>query len=79
MPLFLPLDLSRQWIEPELPKKQYREILDYETPTENMNNIPVWTIRSPKARPDGKLKTEYWEWKDLPALGEKNPPEKIAE
>jgi len=44
---------------------------------EKMNYIPVWTIRSPKTRPDCKLKTEYWEWKDLPALGEKNPPKKI--
>jgi hypothetical protein len=48
--------------------------LGYEMTPENMNYIPVWTIRSLKARPDGKLKTEYWVWKDLPVLGEKNPP-----
>jgi putative SOS response-associated peptidase YedK len=77
MPLFLSLDLSKKWIQPELPEAQYREILNYEMPQENMNYIPVWTIRSPKPRPDGKLKTEFWDWKDLPALGEKNPPENI--
>jgi putative SOS response-associated peptidase YedK len=76
MPLFLPLELSKQWIDQELPEAEYRKILEYEMTPENMNYIPVWTIRSPKDRPDGKLKTEYWEWKDLPALGEKNPPEK---
>jgi putative SOS response-associated peptidase YedK len=77
MPLFLPIAMSKQWIEPELPESKYRKILNYEMPEENMNDIPVWTIRSPKPRPDGKAKTEFWEWKDLPALGEKNPPEKI--
>jgi hypothetical protein len=54
-----------------LPEGQYREILGYEMPPENMNYIPVWTIRSPKPRPDRKLKTEFLEWKDLPALDEK--------
>jgi putative SOS response-associated peptidase YedK len=78
MPLFLPLDLSKQWIGQELPETKYREILNYEMPQENMNYIPVWTIRSPKPRPDGKLKTDFWEWKDLPALGEKNPPELVG-
>jgi putative SOS response-associated peptidase YedK len=76
MPLFLTPELSRSWIDAELPEVRYREILDYEMPEAQMNYIPVWTIRSPKARPDGKLKTEFWEWKDPPALGEKNPPEK---
>ena len=74
MPLFLSLELSKKWMEAELNEAQYREILDYEMSPDNMNYIPVWTIRSPKPRPDGKLKTEFWEWKDLPALGEKNPP-----
>jgi putative SOS response-associated peptidase YedK len=78
MPLFLSLELSKKWIEAELPETEYREIQNYEMPPDNMNYIPVWTIRSPKARPDGKLKTEFWEWKDLPALGEKNPPEKAV-
>jgi putative SOS response-associated peptidase YedK len=61
MPLFLPLALSKKWIEVELPEKEYREILGYEMSPENMNYVPVWTIRSPKERPDGKLKTVYWE------------------
>jgi len=73
MPLFLPLDLSKKWIDQELPEPEYRQILNYEMNPEQMDYIPVWTIRSPKQRPDGKLKTEYWEWKDLPALGELNP------
>ena len=73
MPLFLSLELSTRWIESDLTEQAYRDILDYEMPEEKMNYVPVWTIRSPKIRPDGKLKTEYWEWKDLPALSEKNP------
>jgi putative SOS response-associated peptidase YedK len=78
MPLFLSLDLSKQWIRSKLPEEKYREILNYEMSQENMNYIPVWTIRSPKPRPDGKLKTDFWEWKDLPVLGERNPPELIG-
>jgi putative SOS response-associated peptidase YedK len=62
MPLFLSLDMSKQWIEPELPEAKYREILNYEMSQEIMNYIPVWTIYSPKARLDGKSKTEFWEW-----------------
>ncbi|MBS1566272.1 MAG: SOS response-associated peptidase, partial [Bacteroidetes bacterium] len=73
MPLLLPFDLSREWLEDNLSDDRYKAILDYEMPSEAMEYRPVFTIRSPKARPDDKAKNEYWEWEKLPELGVGNP------
>ena len=73
MPLFLPLELSKEWINEGLTPDRYKEILDFELPADQLQYHPVYTIRSPKLRPDNKLKHEYWEWEKLPALGEMNP------
>jgi len=68
MPLFLPLDLSRKWLEEELSPEDYQSILNYEMAAESMEYWPVYTIRSPKPRPDDKPKDAPWEWEKLPAL-----------
>jgi putative SOS response-associated peptidase YedK len=73
MPLFLPKDLSDKWLSAELSVDDYKNILAFEMPADAMDYQPVFTIRSPKPRPDAKLKNEYWEWEKLPALGEMNP------
>ena len=73
MPLFLPFALSMEFLTDDLPTSRYKEILGYEMPSEEMQYYPVFTIRSPKGRPDDKPKNEYWEWEKLPALGEENP------
>lgn len=73
MPLFLPLELSKEFLSEELTPERYAEILNYEIPSEELNYRPVFTIRTAKPRPDDKLKSEYYEWPKLPALGEMNP------
>lgn len=73
MPLFLPLHMSKAWLEDDLTSEEYKAILDFEMPSEELRYQPVFTIRSQKPRPDNKLKTEPWEWEKLPALGEMNP------
>lgn len=74
MPLFLTRELADQWLETEeLPDERIREILGYEMPSEELQAIPVFTIRSAKPRPDNQPKNEYWEWEKLPPLGELNP------
>jgi len=73
MPLFLPFELSKEWLNEGLTPEKYKEILNYEMPSEELEHRPVFTIRSPKPRPDNKLKYEYWEWEKLPVLGEMNP------
>ena len=74
MPLFLPYEQSRNWVEKqEMGVDEMQAILDYEMPSEQLHAMPVYTIRSAKARPDEKQKNEFWEWPKLPALGEANP------
>jgi len=67
MPLFLPSELSKEWLSEGLTPERYREILEYEMPSGELEYHPVFTIRSPK--PDNKLKYEYWEWEKLLFLG----------
>ncbi len=66
MPLFLPLNLSKEFLDQDLSEERYKEILQFEMPEENMEAITVYTIRSSNLRPDGKVKNEYWEWENLP-------------
>lgn len=73
MPLFLPFELSKKWMQEDLTKDEYQEILNFEMPSDALEYWPVYTIRSPKSRPDDKPKNEFYEWENLPVLGEMNP------
>lgn len=73
MPLFLPHDLAKNWLEHDLNESQYKEILNFEMPSEEMDVHPVFTIRSQKPRPDNEAKNVYWEWEKLPELGTMDP------
>jgi putative SOS response-associated peptidase YedK len=70
MPLFLPLELAKDWVNPEFKMEELGSILDYKIEDESLEYWPVYTIRSPKQRPDEKRKDEFWEWPTLPALEE---------
>jgi putative SOS response-associated peptidase YedK len=69
MPLFLPTELSKAFLDEDLSDERYKEILQYEMPAEKMDAITVYTIRSSKLRPDGKAKNAYWEWETLSETG----------
>lgn len=73
MPLYLPLDIAKEFIGLELAHERYAEILNYEMPSHDLEYYPVWTIRSPKMRPDGQSKDKPFEWANLPELGVGNP------
>jgi len=76
MPLFLPVEMAKEYLSEGLTtdEKRFKEILAYEMPSADLVTYPVWTIRTGKPRPDGKLsKSEYFEWENLPALGELMP------
>jgi putative SOS response-associated peptidase YedK len=73
MPLMLPRDMSLAFLDDELSAESYKEILHFEMPSEEMDYHPVFTIRSPKQRPDNGRKNEYWEWEKLPPLGVADP------
>lgn len=68
MPLLLPFEQSRKWLDEDLSAEEYTAILDFEMPSGELNCVPVYTIRSPKMRPDDKAKNEYFEWENLPEL-----------
>lgn len=68
MPLLLPFEHSQKWVSEDLSEEEYKSILDFEMPSEELNYIPVYTIRSPKMRPDDKPKNEYYQWENLPEL-----------
>lgn len=68
MPLFLPHDLSMEWVSESLTEERYKAILDYEMPSGNLGYHTVFTIRGRSPRPDAKMKNEPWEWEKLPEL-----------
>ena len=68
MPLFLPIDLSKKWVEAEVNVEDYKTLLDFEMPLESLNYKTVYTIRTNKLRPDNKTRDEAYEWEKLPVL-----------
>jgi putative SOS response-associated peptidase YedK len=68
MPLLLPFELSQKWLNQELSDEEYKAILDFEMPSEELDYKTVYTIRSPKLRPDNRAKNEYYQWENLPEL-----------
>ncbi|MEI8073851.1 MAG: SOS response-associated peptidase family protein [Bacteroidota bacterium] len=68
MPLFLPMDLAKEWVDSELNSERMQTILNYEMPAADLESWPVFTIRTSKERPDGKQKTEPYVWEGLTEL-----------
>ena len=68
MPLFLPLEIAREFVNNNLTPERYKELLAFEMPSNDLVYHPVYTIRSPKLRSDGKNKNEQWIWDNLPGL-----------
>ncbi len=56
MPLLLPFEQSLAFLDHDLSPTQYQKILDVEMPSEELDYHPVFTIRSPKLRPDDQPK-----------------------
>lgn len=73
MPLFLPFEMSKEWLSEELSPERYKVILDFELGSEQLEYHPVFTIRGRTPRADNQPKTAEWNWEKLPALGESNP------
>ena len=73
MPLMVPLAYAMAFVKDDLSPEEYQDILRFEMPSDEMEYHPVFTIRSPKQRPDLLPKNEYWEWQNLPELGVADP------
>lgn len=70
MVLYLPFEMSNEFLDESLSANElrYRELLNYTIPDQELLYHPVWSLRTGKARPDGKDKDEYFKWANLPAL-----------
>ncbi|MDB5202725.1 MAG: hypothetical protein JWQ27_2134 [Ferruginibacter sp.] len=68
MPLMLPLEMAKNWMEKELPEERYRDIINFEMPSEELDYHPVFSIRTSKLRPDDQPKNAFYEWPNLPEL-----------
>ena len=69
MPLFLPTDLQRRWIAPDLTSEEMAATLAFELSSDQLEYYTVYTIRGGSLRPDGKEVDEPYTWDNLPSLG----------
>jgi putative SOS response-associated peptidase YedK len=69
MPLFMQPVQALKWVTNDLTDEQIKEFTSHEIPSEELEVRPVFTVRTTKSRPDGKSKTESYEWPNLPPLG----------
>ncbi|RXK87018.1 SOS response-associated peptidase [Filimonas effusa] len=72
MPLFLPLELSQTWLNNTLTETEYRRILNYEIPAEDLAYRTTFSVRGNKLRPDGLSKIAPYSWNE-PPLGTADP------
>ena len=62
MPLLLPFEKAKKWMEEELTPEAYQEIINFEMNQDELNYNTVFSIRTNKLRPDGKRKNEPFQW-----------------
>ena len=65
MPLLLPFEMAKKWIEEELTQEEYQKIIAFEMNPNEINYSSVFSIRTNKLRPDGKPKNEPYQWEGL--------------
>lgn len=73
MPLFMQPEQAVKWLDPHLSDEEMKAFLKYEIASEALHAIQVYTIRTTKERPDGKMKHEAFDWPGLPPLGQDVP------
>ncbi len=72
MPLLLPFEKAREWLEEPLDEVHYNEILSYNLPGQQLQYHTVFTIRGGKMRPDNKEKNEPYLWDGVDAIKSDN-------
>jgi len=65
MPLMLSFELSKKWVNDEITLEDYKAILAYEMPANNMHYKTVYSIRTAEQRPDEKAKNELYVWEGV--------------
>jgi|688.fasta_scaffold24060_11 putative SOS response-associated peptidase YedK len=62
MPLFLPLETAKGWINTSSSDDEIQDIINYEMPATGLNAWPVFSIRGKQIREDGKEIHEHYDW-----------------
>ena len=65
MPLLLPFEKAKKWMEEELTPEAYQKIINFEMNQDELNYNTVFSIRTNKLRPDGKRKNEPFQWEGV--------------
>ncbi|QHS58316.1 SOS response-associated peptidase [Chitinophaga agri] len=73
MPLYVPLEMARQWVSPKRTFGDFKEIINYQLPSEDLNYHTVHPLTGKRQRPDNKGKDAAWTWPGLPPLGNDTP------
>ncbi|MBS1732720.1 MAG: hypothetical protein JST02_05445 [Bacteroidetes bacterium] len=69
MPLFMQPKQALQWLEEDMSDEAIRQFVEYEIPSEELEAVPVFLLRTTTQRPDGKEKFEKFDYGKLPPLG----------
>lgn len=69
MPVFLPEELEREWLDPALTDKRMQEVLQFEMPSGKLDYWPVYPVRTAAGRTDNQPKTAPFAWRGLPEPG----------
>lgn len=76
MPLFLPEDLEKQWLN-DISEEEMLPIFNFEMPSSALEAYPVYTLRGYPERPDSKHRYEPFGWEGLPPLGQDSPQQSL--
>lgn len=73
MPLFLTPELEEFRLSEQFNDADMQAVFDFMLPSEVLDYRTVYSIRGAKPRPDGKPKFEFWQYENLPPLGNDLP------
>lgn len=74
MPIFISNEEALNWLSPNLTDIEIGQLIEREIPSDQLEAWPVFSIRTTQPRPDGKSKTEPFDWPNLPTLTESDRP-----
>ena len=73
MPVMMQPEEAVKWIDESLTDEELKQMISVEIDSEDLDVIPVYSIRTTKERPDGKSKIDAFQWENLPPLGTDEP------
>jgi len=66
MPLMFTAEETPEWLDGSFSEKEYRKLLDYELPSQELEAWTIFNLRTQKLRKDNKGKTDFYDWQIAP-------------